>query len=180
MKLIYFLPIFFTLFFCAGNKYKEIPVNNSNKYISKEYNFEIELPGESKWKVKEEKVGDIVFEADNIGKILYVFVAVESLNSDIEDYYLLLKLSNKLDQQKGVNLIGENIGILNGEKYLKFVYTADIEDEKIGLRNFTYTNVLLKKFGLNYRLMIYTLTDGFERKKELINDIIERFRFIKK
>lgn len=163
--------------FCAETKLAG--KYNEDTYTFKEPDcyYELKLPSLPGWEIPTEKnpEKDIIFEARNTGKILYVFLAAESLNSDIEDYFLLLKLSNKLEQQEGYRLLEKSIEKVNGEPCLQFVYSAEISDNEIGTQNFTYTNALFKKHGINYRLMVYTLTDAYQRKKELINSIIHGF-----
>jgi hypothetical protein len=152
--------------------------SKSNLFRSNKYHCELQLPAGDSWKTIAQNQKDIIFEAYNTPKIIYVFIAAESLNTELEDYFLLLKMSNKFDQREGYQFIGKTMEKVNGEEGLRFIYSAEIADEQIGKQQFTYDNVLFKSRGMNYRLIIYTLSDAYERKREYINQIIQGFKFI--
>jgi len=138
------------------------------------------LPEISGWINTPRKIrdGDIIFEARNPGKIIYLFLSVETLNSDLEDYYLLLKVANKLDAHEGFRHYGKSLEVINDEKTLKYVYSVLINDPKVGQLDVTYTNYLFKKYEMNYRLVIYTLSENYEKKRNIIEGIANGFRFV--
>lgn len=150
-----------------------------NRFRSDRYGCEMQLPMPEEWNTEpvSEEQSDIVFHASHPGKILYVFLAAESLNSDLEDYFLLLKVSNQLDRREGYELHGKRLEQVNGEPALRFVYTAEIEDPELGATRFTYVNVLFRRGPVNFRLMVYTLTEAFERKRDFIEQVIRGMHF---
>jgi len=77
---------------CSSVKLTGSYDRNNNVFVSKKYNFIFRLPKGCNWKIDNTQNGDIIFNATDIGKLIYVYVAAESLNSSLEDYFLLLKL----------------------------------------------------------------------------------------
>lgn len=163
---------------CSSGKYLGFYNEKTHTFRSEEYSCEIKLPGDEGWNVALKKVpeGDFFFEAYRPGKIITVLAAAETLNSDLEDYFILLKLTNKIEQLEGYKFVGKRTQKINNNPAVVFIYSATIDDQEIGKQEFTYTNALLKKGKINYRLIVYTLTEAYERKIDYINEILNGFK----
>jgi hypothetical protein len=180
--LLFYVFLLLNCFFfaCSSHKLAGRFEDKNLLFSSAEFRCSLQLPKVDGWRHEENRKenGDIIFEIYNPSKILYVFLAAESLNSSLEDYFLLVKMSNKFDQREDYRFFGKSNETINEREALRFVYSAQIATDDIGKDDFTYTTVLFKNGPLNYRLMVYTLTDAFERKKEMIDEIVHGFRIM--
>jgi len=151
-----------------------------SQFRSARYKCQLNLPASERWQAQAcaDAQSGIIFEASNPSGLLYLFVAAETLNSNLEDYYLLLKVSNRLEQKPGYEYYGRSSETLQGTPALRFIYASDVEDSAIGRQRFVYVNVLLKNGKTNYRLIVYTLHEAYERKKDLIEQVVKGFRFL--
>ena len=170
----------FTALTCAPMGGRDLYDSQSCRFRSEKNRCELTLPSGDQWQGR--APGDastgIIFEASNPSKLLYLFFAAETLNSDLEDYYLLLKMSNRLDQKPAYEFFGQSTESVQGVEALRFVYAADVDDTSIGRQRFVYVNVLFKKGKMNYRLIVYTLQEAYDRKKDLIEQVVQGVRFL--
>lgn len=174
--MLLFLP---AAFLCAPVATRDLFDASSCRFRSERHGCEITLPADQ-WQghSNDDSKTGIIFEASAPSKLVYLFFAAETLNSDLEDYYLLLKISNRLDQKPSYEFFGQSIETVQGERALRFVYAADVDDASIGRQRFVYVNVLFKKGKTNYRLIVYTLQEAYDRKKEMIEQIIQGVRLL--
>jgi hypothetical protein len=147
-------------------------------YSNNKYNCEFRLPAEKGWQASVVIIEDVIFYAFHRGKILEVFFGVESINADLPDYLLLLQKNHKYDEIEGYYELGVDTMKVNGLSALKFAYQAVNTTDDLGKDNYTFVNVFYKYKYLNYRLIIYTLSSVYERKKDLIAEIYNSFRIV--
>jgi hypothetical protein len=145
-----------------------------------EYGCSWALPSGIEWEptARRKREPDVLFEASSPSKLLFVFLGAESLDAELEDYFLMLKVKNRFDQRKGYTFFGKTSESVNGAPALRFVYSANVGQGETGEGEFTYANVLLKNRGYNFRLIVYTLSEAYERKRETIDAIIRGFQFM--
>lgn len=165
---------------CAPMGGGDLYDHEARRFRSEKNHCELTLPSGDQWQgraARDISTG-IIFEASNPSKLLYLFFAAETLNSDLEDYYLLLKVSNRLEEKPSYEFFGQSTESIQGVRALRFVYAADVDDAGIGRQRFVYVNVLYKKGKRNYRLIVYTLQEAYDRRKDLIEQVIKGVRFL--
>jgi hypothetical protein len=184
--------------------------NDNLTYLDRANCIELKLPRVKGWTAgipsREELARNIVYGAVHVGKILNLVLSVEALNSDLEDYLILLKRANSFDKRPGYKLGSLDSFMLNGQRALRFVYTADVitldssllyDDDTLAgdstgdsladedstdtlspiLRTpYVYTNVFMKHREFNYWLEISTLEEGYERRKPFIDEVVQGLR----
>lgn len=173
---------------CAGPK-KGVLMDYGLTFESREKHVRLALPRMPGWDTtipgKESALAScVVFGAVHAGKLTNVLLSVEPINSDLEDYFLIINEENGLDRRPGYIDMGMEKISLNGTEALKFTYAADVDlaggqGDSLDLKTFVYTNILAKHEEFNYWLEVSVRSEVYETKKKLVEDIINRFEVLK-
>jgi hypothetical protein len=147
-------------------------------YRNPDFSCEFRLPDMQGWQGSIVNLDDVIFYAFHQGQILDVFFGVESINSDLSDYLLLLRKTHKYDELPGYYDLGTDTLTINGLPCLKYVYMANHSTENLGTNNYTFVNVFYKHKYFNYRIIVYTLSEVYEKKKDIIAQIYNSFKII--
>ncbi len=200
---------------CSSTKQGQaIPPVKDDKltYVNKGGHISLELPKIKGWTTgvpSEDFARNIVFGAVHVGKIINLILSIEPLNSDLEDYYILVKKANDFEKRSGFKKMALDTFTLNGEKALKFTYMANVVSIDSALLNlydslandstsdslveedtttypspykftaYVYTNIFMKYDEFNYWLEVSTLEEGYDRRKPFIDELIKGLKILK-
>jgi len=184
-------PLSVFLFLCAGcaGTEKGVLQDLGLTYESRARHVRLALPRMAGWETSlmgrdSPLPKSVVFGAVHQGKLVNVILSVEPLNSDLEDYLLIIREANEFDKRPGYQDMGRGDITLNGQPAVKFVYRADVDmaggkGDSLDLKTYVYTNVLMKYNEFNVWLEISTRGEAYERKGKLIEDIYEGLEVLK-
>ena len=180
-------------------------------FTDKADHIELKLPRVKGWNAgipsKDELARNIVYGAVHVGKILNLVLSVEALNSDLEDYYILIKKENTFEKRPGYKLLALDSFTLNGRKAMRFVYKADVlsldssilyddtsssdsTGDSLAAADSTdtlspiihtpyvYTNIFAKHNEFDFWLEVSTLEEGYERRKPFIEDVVKGLKVL--
>jgi hypothetical protein len=180
--------------------------NDNLTYVNKTSHITLTLPRVKGWNAgipSEGLARNIVYGAIHVGKILNLVLSVEPLNSDLEDYYILIKRANDFEKRSGFQKIALDTFTLNGRKAMRFIYKADVVtiDSSLLYENdtlandstadssaasdstdslspyiytpYVYTNIFMKYDEFDYWLEISSLEEGYERRKPFIEEVMK-------
>jgi hypothetical protein len=205
VKIIPFV-LFVALFISCSSTRQATPLlkNDNLTYVNKESHVALTLPRIKGWNAgipAEGLARNIVYGAVHVGKIMNLVLSVEPLNGDLEDYYILVKRANDFEKRSGFKNMALDSFILNGQKALRFVYQADVitvdstllieEEDSLAAEDgsdtlspyvftpYVYTNIFMKYNEFDYWLEISTLGEGYERRKQFIEEVVKGLQVIK-
>jgi hypothetical protein len=210
-----FLLISLLLFAACSSTRQAGPLlkDDNLTYTDKANHIELKLPRVKGWNAgipsKDELARNIVYGAVHVGKILNLVLSVEALNSDIEDYVILIKRANSFEKRPGYKLMALDSFVLNGRKAMRFVYKADVlsidssmlyDDDTLAGDStadslaaadstdtlspiihtpYVYTNIFTQYNEFDFWLEVSTLEEGYERRKPFIEDVVKGLGVIK-
>ncbi len=128
--------------------------------------------------MRKNKKSDIFFEAHNQLNLIYLFLAAEQVETSLEDYLILLKFANNIENQPHFEKLKEEKKMINGQPALIYSYSADVDFSELGKSNMTYMLAILRGPTWTYRLVIYTLSEAYDRKTDLIETILAGFEIL--
>jgi hypothetical protein len=127
------LPLAAVLFLssCASTRRATAPQlkDDNLTYVNKISRIELRLPRIRGWTAgipEKDLARNIVYGAIHMGKILNLVLSVEPLNSDLEDYFILIRRANDFEGRPGYQKMALDTFTLSGQKALRYVYKADV------------------------------------------------------
>lgn len=124
--------------------------------------------------------GRVAFLAMHLGKLVNLALTLEPLNSDPQDYFILVNEANRFETRPGYAPIARDTIRLNGKPAIRYAYRADVElppadtltDTLPRIRPYVFTNVFYKHRDRNLWLEINTLAETYDRKISFIDSIV--------
>ncbi|MFP4521187.1 MAG: hypothetical protein ACLFQK_03495 [Fibrobacterota bacterium] len=150
-------------------------------YINRDFKCSLSLPGIKGWTyvypdyTKDDRPDDIIFEAEHYGRLINVFLTAQKINSGLEDFLILIKMSENLTESSSFRE-EETVRInVNGVEGIRYIYSAQSEDPGGDGSRYIFINNLFKYREFNYNLIVATLYNEYGRKKELMDKIADGF-----
>ncbi|MFH0919447.1 MAG: hypothetical protein V1913_03730 [Fibrobacterota bacterium] len=125
-------------------------------------------------------VTKVAFIAMHLGKLVNLALSIEPLNSDPQDYFILVNEANQFASRPGYAAVSKDTLRLHGRPVVKYVYRADIElppadtlaDTLPRIRPYVFTNIFYKHRAHSVWLEMNTLGEAYDRKTAFIDSIV--------